>query len=274
MLGTSQHIEIIVVDNNSTDNTRAVIESFSPKLHGLKYVFEKSQGLSHARNAGIKASTGEVCVFIDDDIKLCDGFIDNLHSVLERNEHIYAFGGRVIPDWGGLKRPEWLGPPGDRSITKGPLGDHDFGDKEEFYGEGGLYSFVGGNFIVYRFLLDEVGPIRTDLGVSGNTRLLGEETDLYFRIREKGYSVLHVPSVRVFHPVTESQLHKEYFRKWYEACGKSMVMMKPDFDSKQVFRVPRYFFHKLASAWIKSLMFALAGNAFKTFYWDIQVCYL
>src|SRR5437868_1294010 len=61
--------ELIIVDNNSTDDTRAVAADFltASGING-RYVFEKRQGLSHARNAGIRAATGEVLAFTDDDV--------------------------------------------------------------------------------------------------------------------------------------------------------------------------------------------------------------
>jgi glucosyl-dolichyl phosphate glucuronosyltransferase len=274
MLDSDNAFEILVIDNNSSDNTKNVVESFLPKIKNLRYIFEQNQGLSYARNRGIKEASGEVCAFLDDDMRLDIDYFRNLMQVIEEKEGIYAFGGKIIPEWGNLKRPNWLGPDGDRSITKGPLGDHDFGDVEGFYGEGRLHSFAGGNFFLHRFIFDKIGLLRTDLGVTGNKRFLGEETDLFFRIREKGYPVMYAPSVSVFHPVLESQLNKTYFKNWYEACGRSVVVMKPDLGSKKLFLVPRYLFRNLVFFWIKYLMFSLAYDSFKSFYWGVQVSYL
>ena len=61
------NMEVIVIDNNSTDATKHVAESAAPWFPHFKYLFEKRQGLSYARNAGIRASAGEIICFLDDD---------------------------------------------------------------------------------------------------------------------------------------------------------------------------------------------------------------
>jgi glucosyl-dolichyl phosphate glucuronosyltransferase len=61
--------EVIVVDNNSSDQTRQVIEDFCGwHLGRFRYVFEPKQGLSHARNAGIQEAQGNILAFTDDDV--------------------------------------------------------------------------------------------------------------------------------------------------------------------------------------------------------------
>ena len=69
--------ECIVVDNNSADNTRQRVEAFQREHSTLniRYIFEKNQGLSHARNAGIVASQGDIVAFIDDDERITKEFI-------------------------------------------------------------------------------------------------------------------------------------------------------------------------------------------------------
>src|SRR5271154_5729585 len=60
--------EILVVDNNSKDKTRQVVEGFMFRYpEQIRYIFEPKQGISYARNAGIKESRGEILAFIDDD---------------------------------------------------------------------------------------------------------------------------------------------------------------------------------------------------------------
>ena len=72
----SQRWECVVVDNNSSDSTRERIEAFvrDHATQNFRYVFEPEQGLSAARNAGIRASRGEIIAFIDDDERIVEGF--------------------------------------------------------------------------------------------------------------------------------------------------------------------------------------------------------
>src|SRR5512137_517035 len=60
-------VETIVVDNNSSDATRATVESFRGSIPGLKYIFEEAQGLSVARNRGCHEASGDYLAYLDDD---------------------------------------------------------------------------------------------------------------------------------------------------------------------------------------------------------------
>src|SRR5208283_4457645 len=71
--------EVLVVDNNSCDQTREVVEDFCRRYpRRFRYVFEPNQGLSHARNSGIREALGEVLAFMDDDVTVEPGWLDNL----------------------------------------------------------------------------------------------------------------------------------------------------------------------------------------------------
>ena len=66
--------EVVVVDNNSQDDTADVVESVSKSTTiPIVYVFEPRQGLSHARNRGIKETRGSIIAFIDDDVQRLTG---------------------------------------------------------------------------------------------------------------------------------------------------------------------------------------------------------
>src|SRR5215470_9269024 len=99
--------ELLVVDNNSTDRTRTVIEEFQ-RDSGLQvaYLFEGQQGRSFALNAGIKRAKGGVIAFTDDDISLHPQWLANLHDVFVETR-CSAAAGRVIPVWNHPK-PDWL----------------------------------------------------------------------------------------------------------------------------------------------------------------------
>src|SRR5690349_5231481 len=71
--------EVIVVDNNSTDDTKQVVESFVRRGHSnLRYSFEGRQGLSHARNAGIAVARSPLVAFTDDDIRVAPDWVSTI----------------------------------------------------------------------------------------------------------------------------------------------------------------------------------------------------
>ena len=118
--------EVIVVDNNSSDDTRHVIDGF---IHDgvlpLRYCLEVRQGAAHARNSGIHASRGKVLVFFDDDEIVVEDWFAVVHSAFQRYS-CAAVGGRVLPRW--ISRPpDWYTTDGPYKII-GPIQDHDLGE--------------------------------------------------------------------------------------------------------------------------------------------------
>ena len=107
--------EVIVVDNNSTDATRTVIEQAAARSDGrLRYVFEPRQGLSHGRNAGIAAARSPIIAFSDDDVRVAPDWIAQLKRTFDAHPEIDYVGGRVLPHW-LAPPPRWLRKPSARN---------------------------------------------------------------------------------------------------------------------------------------------------------------
>ena len=86
-------MEVIVVDNASTDDTKETVQSISQNaLFPVKYLFEPTLGLSHARNAGLRQALGKIVVFTDDDALPRTQWIRNLTKAYDDPE-IKAAGG-------------------------------------------------------------------------------------------------------------------------------------------------------------------------------------
>src|ERR1044071_765056 len=88
--------EVIIVDNNSTDGTRQVVESFIEQGHdNLRYVFEPCQGVSHARNTGIAHARAPIIAFADDDVTVSRNWIATIKRVFDEHPDVNCIGGRV-----------------------------------------------------------------------------------------------------------------------------------------------------------------------------------
>ena len=99
-------IEVIVVDNNCTDGTAAVVEEAGSRLP-IRRVVETAQGLSHARNRAIAEARGDWVIFVDDDVILERSWLSAYHrGLLDFNDAGFA-GGRVVPEWHGMC-PRWF----------------------------------------------------------------------------------------------------------------------------------------------------------------------
>lgn len=84
--------EIIVVDNNSTDRTREIVE----KMSGVQIVTELKKGPSHARQKGFEVATGDILAFIDADTKMPEGWVDTLTKEFTDNPKLVCLSGPYI----------------------------------------------------------------------------------------------------------------------------------------------------------------------------------
>jgi GT2 family glycosyltransferase len=251
--------EAIVVDNNSTDDTRAVVEAaaraFPAPLH---YVFEKEQGRSPALNAGIRRARGEIVVTTDDDVRVEADWLDRAGEGLDRLGCGYV-GGRVLPIWGG-PRPAWLPDRGGRHWAVIAL--LDYGPEPiEF----GARVPLGVNMAFRRGAFERAGLLDPHTGRRAGTLLGQEVREWCIRARAAGVRGFYVPEMVVRHIIPASRLNKAYFRRWfywrgisrarlYEQAGLDMEAPERttiDFrTAPHVLGVPRYLYRKaLASAW-------------------------
>jgi glycosyltransferase involved in cell wall biosynthesis len=233
--------EIVVVDNNSPDQTRQVVEGLQsrhPEL--IRYVLERQQGISHARNAGIMAARGEIVAFLDDDETATEDWLSNLTANLHSGEWAGA-GGRVLPP-ASFTPPPWLSI--KSSFARGPLAAFDLGLEP---GDLKEPSF-GANMAFRREVFDKHGGFRTDLGRAGKNMLSNEDTEFGRRLMVAGLRLRYEPSALTYHPVDESRLKKEYFLRWWFNKGRSDTreLGNPP-GSKHFFGIPLRLF--LALSW-------------------------
>jgi len=218
--------EIIVVDNNSSDNTEkiALQKKFLSPVP-LIYVKEKKQGSSYARNRGVKIARGEIIAFIDDDVILDKHWLQSVWQAF-RKVKANAFGGKVIPMLPPTI-PKWVIRSGPFRNTGLVLGDHDFGDKISEYGHPPYYAPVGANFFLKKIIFKKYGLFREDLGVKGKTFLAGEDSEFFLRLMRQGEKVYYYPYAVVYHPVDSKRLTKRFFLKRYFGAGRSAALINP-----------------------------------------------
>lgn len=184
--------ELVVVDNGSSDNTKAVLAGLQARYpQRLVAVSEPVAGISRARNMGIRTSRGNWLLFLDDDAWVPADLLS-----------VYRHWIGVYPDasgWGGgatLRYPEKLpwcwGPHFD-----GMLSALDFGDQPR------VLTFpetpYGLNMLFRREVLDRMGGFREDIAFGG------DETDLFLRMARAGLEVRNAPGCKVVHAVDPSR---------------------------------------------------------------------
>jgi len=246
--------ELIVVNNNSSDATEEVVSGFLDRLP-INYVVETSQGLSHARNAGLRQATGDLIVFTDDDVGPCNDWLNIYWNFYLKNTDNYF--------WGGPIQSEFEVPPKDHDLIRlAPCSVKglDWGDDERVL-EVGEY-FVSANWACSSVNLKEVGFFDVSLGLnplSGKV-LVGEETDLMDRLKATGCKPLYLPEARILHFVPESKMTLEHIASRAEAAGRALANLKMIDSEKLLFGVPRWKGRRLVESWVRFIVQKVTGH--------------
>lgn len=218
-LETHEDWELIVVDNNSSDNTRQVVlraQRLFPSP--LRYVFEPEQGRCAALNAGIRASGGAIIVTTDDDVRVQADWLDRAGEALRRPGCDYV-GGKVLPIW-GAPRPEWIPNRGGRHWAVIALLDYG-PDLLEF----NRLMPLGVNMAFRRDSFDRAGLWDNRVGRKAGTLLGQEVREWGLRARAAGLSGFYVPDMVVHHLIPADRLRKKYFRRWFYWHGISRAKL-------------------------------------------------
>lgn len=225
--------EVLVVDNNSKDRTRAVMSEFCLCHPGrVRYLFEVQQGLSKARNAGIHEARGEIIAFTDDDVTVEPTWLQNLTQPLLENQ-CAGTAGRIL--LGDFQPPSWLAISGSHNLG-GSLVQFDLGDESVPLDR----APFGASMAFQKSVFDECGGFRTDLGRSGKSLIGNEDTEFGLRLISKGLPLIYAPSAIVYHPVPRERLTKKYFRSYWFAHGRALIRQRADRPS--FWKVPGVYF--------------------------------
>lgn len=188
-------VELLIVNNNCTDNTDEVIEAFREKLP-IRKVAESRQGLAHARNKAVTEFRGEVLLFTDDDVRLATGWLAAYQDAIARFPEADFFGGRILPDWDPVK-PQWIGNE-PLPLIDGALVWFDHGAESRLLRPSEQPPF-GASFAIRRRLFEQIGLFRVDLGTGGTALGRGEETEYLSRARDGGAQGVYVGGSLCFH---------------------------------------------------------------------------
>jgi glycosyltransferase involved in cell wall biosynthesis len=208
--------DVLVVDNNSTDRTREVVEGFCRRFPGrFNYLFEPQQGKSHALNAGVREARGDVLAFTDDDLTFEPTWLQNLAEAF-RNGKWAGAGGRTAPER-AVSLPRWLTL--DERHVLAPLGVFDIGQDVLELTE----PPFGNNMAYRRGVFQKYGGFRLDLGPRPGTEIRNEDTEFGRRLLAAGERLCYEPSAVAYHAVHENRLRKGFFLQWYFDYGRAMV---------------------------------------------------
>lgn len=256
--------EVLVVDNNSSDDTAATVHGMAASFPvPLRYIHEPRQGKSVALNTGIAAITSPLVAFTDDDVIVSRGWLQSVVEALRFRQDVGYAGGPVRAIWGG-PRPAWL--PAQNSNLWGTIAALDYGP-DPFVFEQQQRIPIGANMAVRREVFDRVGCFNPALGRVGRSLLGQEQAEFFHRTRREGIPGLYVPAMELEHYVPAARLTRRYFRHWWFWKGISRArlhVLHPEtelgVDLRHVPRlagVPRFALRELAThtaGWLKGML--------------------
>ena len=210
-------MELIVVDNNSSDRTAQVVESYRPVCPGrLRYVCEAKIGLSHARNRAIHEASGDIIAFVDDDVYFGKNWLKEIRKAFDENSDISCVGGKSVPTF-ETPAPEWITEEMYKFYGTTRSGEHDR-----------LMVFpehpYGLNMAFRKSVFSQVGIFNPNLGRAKGCLLSNEELDLFHRIDKAGMKVYYASRALLYHRIPAERTDKRWIAERTYWQGISDVM--------------------------------------------------
>jgi GT2 family glycosyltransferase len=251
----SPTFEVLVVDDGSTDATRAVVTNFGSSMGGApRYVWQNRRGLNAARNLAIEKSGAPWTAFLDDDELADETWLTNVLEAIDRHPDAGCISGRMIvqAESGSVRPP--------RTCHRCDLweGTHDLGDEEV-----PVEVVIGGNMAVARWAVDRVGPF--DARLSGS----GDDQEWANRAAMGEIGMYYVPSAVVYHRRSSDQYRLSALtRKAYQRNREFALYQALNGDIPSVLAplrgIPRNVFHatsRLCSAGLTNIAGCLGRAA-------------
>lgn len=247
--------QVVLVNNSCTDDTDQVAQRFAGKLP-LVYVKEPQQGLSRARNAGLKAASGELILFTDDDVRPFREWIETYWSAYQERPAGYYFGGPIQIEYETLKPDEELlrfAPPSVRGLYYGPT------DRILMKREG----FISANWACPAEVIRNVGFFDIQKGLNAASKKIrtGEERDLMDRLNNCGWKGLYLRKAELVHFVPEAKCTLRHIGDRAEGFAAFVASNRNNTSrSKMICGIPRWMIKQLIMLWIKWTWLRVKGE--------------
>ena len=246
-LGTQElegiDLEVLIVDNGSTDRTREVVAEAAAIWPGIVYLHEARPGKSHALNSALAHARGDLLLLTDDDVVPSKGWVQAFAQAFGETGADFGVG-RIFPLW-EVPPPRWMS-----EALHGVLAIPDGGARRQLLSKGVHEEImpIGANMAVRRAVIERIGGWNPDLGKLGGTLRTGEDHEFALRMLAAGFTGVYEPTASVGHHVPASRLRLSYFARWFYDNGAIVAGLERTYPSSPVrlLGVPRYLWRQLA----------------------------
>jgi glycosyltransferase involved in cell wall biosynthesis len=259
--------ELLVVNNNCTDETDAIVRKYESTLP-VRLIHERTPGKVHALNRCIDEATGEFLLFTDDDALVEPNWLTEVLAGFNETDADMVFG-KVRP-WWETAPPKWFG---DTLAAHFAL--LDYGD-EPFVADSMRRSPFGVNYAFRKAVFDEIGPYKTDLGPRGGQGFGGEDDEIFRRMLRHNKKVVYRPSAVVNHFVPVVRCEKAYHRmRAWRGSTDHLNLLRDEAagDPKlaTLLGIPRYFFRANLSYVAKYFAALLRFDRPAAFFYEMKM---
>jgi glycosyltransferase involved in cell wall biosynthesis len=244
-------ITVVVVDNNSKDDTKSLVKAFiDQSALPIRYIFVERAGKSAALNEAIAQTDAELVGLIDDDEQLDPEWFEVAYREFLGSPELDYVGGPYYPNW-EQAQPKWFPSRYGGIVGIVPRPER-IAFSPEFNG-----MLMGGNAIIRRSVLQKVLPYPEHLGKIGKKIRSGEDEVIYHRLLEIGAKGTVVPDLIIHHWIPADRLTKSYCRRWAVGRGISegSQLRERGFSEPGLLGIQRYKFG-IALQGMKEMLFA------------------
>lgn len=207
--------EILVVDNNSPGNTKSLALDFKENsLFDVHYFLEEQQGLSYARNRGIKEAQGDIIVFVDDDAVLDKNYFERLYFHFDNDTNYMAIGSKILLEYEGSTPPAW-----ENKYLNSLHAFFDMGSKKKPFKK--TKYPIGTNMSFRKEVFEQIGNFNVKLGRVKSGLAGGEEKDIFMRMYDNNMKVLYVPDAIVHHRIPVERTKSDFIKRQAKGIGHS-----------------------------------------------------
>lgn len=246
--------ELVVIDNNSTDNTASIVKKFISEHPGLDahYFFETNKGLSFARNRGITEARSPILCYIDDDVILSTGYVQEMISFFESHPHATGVGGKVIPKYESGTEPAWM-----NKYLNGFVGRVDHGTEIKKYDQSMKYP-AGCNMTYTKDILHKAGGFNNDLTFRSDDKYM------FYKVSEISDEIYYLPSAYLQHYIDSHRLTFDNFRKLFLKTGnEEKIRIRKESGASGLIKKFVDLGVKLGASIVLYLLFILKGQGIK-----------